>query len=149
MEYINNDEAVRKLQAERDQLEYILLGVMHFIDKWLDNDELKQNEVNRAATMREKVLKLLEGHTEGVSFNREANETKAMYMSDKDALNDRKLFVANLGVLLSQTREGVISASLDDEEIVTVHYKNGHFIRVNVNMDSYAAIIRDVCKCIG
>jgi tricorn protease-like protein len=33
---------------------------MHFVDKWLDGDELKQDEVNRAATMREKTLQIVE-----------------------------------------------------------------------------------------
>lgn len=80
---------------------------------------------------------------------RRANETAAMYTSDAEARADRKLFVMQLGILLSQTREGVESATLDDEEIVTVKYRNGHEIYVNVNMDSYAAIIRDVMKRIG
>lgn len=39
---------------------YVLLGVMHAVDKWLDGDELKQDEVNRAATMREKTLRIIE-----------------------------------------------------------------------------------------
>ena len=39
---------------------HALIGVMHSVDKWLDDDELKQDEVNRAATMREKVLKIIE-----------------------------------------------------------------------------------------
>ena len=34
---------------------YIILGVMHSVDKWLDGKELEQDEVNRAATMREKI----------------------------------------------------------------------------------------------
>lgn len=41
-------------------LEYVLLGVMHSVDKWLDGDELEQDEVNRAATMREKTLQIVE-----------------------------------------------------------------------------------------
>ena len=47
-------------KSEVDNLEYTLLGVMHFVDKWLDGDELKQHEVNRAATMREKTLRIIE-----------------------------------------------------------------------------------------
>lgn len=49
-----------RLQAEIERLEYILMGVMHSVDKWLDSDELKQDEVNRAATMREKTLQIVE-----------------------------------------------------------------------------------------
>lgn len=58
---------IRKLCDECDMFEkaadyfaLTLYGVMHSVDKWLDGDELKQDEVNRAATMREKTLRLLE-----------------------------------------------------------------------------------------
>lgn len=43
-----------------NEYDYTLDGVMHFVDKWLDGDELKQDEVNRAATMREKTLQIVE-----------------------------------------------------------------------------------------
>lgn len=41
-------------------LYYTLIGVMHFVDKWLEGDELKGDEVNRAATMRDKTLRIVE-----------------------------------------------------------------------------------------
>ena len=47
-------------KSEVDRLEYTLLGVMHSVDKWLDGEELEQDEVNRAATMREKTLRIIE-----------------------------------------------------------------------------------------
>jgi hypothetical protein len=47
-------------KAEIDNLEYTLLGVMHFVDKWLDGDELEQDEVNRAEIMRNRTLKIIE-----------------------------------------------------------------------------------------
>ena len=75
-----------------------------------------------------------------------ANETYSVFVSDDLALKDRKLFVHNLGELLSQTREGIVGAEPDDDEIVTVTYKGGHTVQINVNMDSYLAIIRDVTK---
>lgn len=75
-----------------------------------------------------------------------ANETLAMFMDDADALNDRKLFVHNLGEVMKQTRSGIISVELGDDEIVTITYKGGATRQVNVNMDSYSAIIRDVSK---
>lgn len=78
-------------------------------------------------------------------YNR-ADETQAMFMSDEKALTDRKQFVHNLGELLSQTRERIVGAELDDNEIVTVTYTNGHTVIINVNMDSYLAIVRDVTK---
>lgn len=77
-----------------------------------------------------------------------ASEKAAMFMTNEKALEDRKLFVHNLGELLFQTREGVISCELDDNEIVTITYKGGGTRRVNVNMDSYTAIIRDVAKAV-
>lgn len=75
-----------------------------------------------------------------------ANEVLAAYMNDEDALKDRKLFVHNLGELLKQTRNGIISVELDDNEIVTITYKGGGTHTVNVNMNSYTAIIKDVVK---
>ena len=53
-------DLINRLQAENKDLFYKLEGVMHSVDKWLDGDELKQDEVNRAITMREKTLKIVE-----------------------------------------------------------------------------------------
>ena len=47
-------------RSEVDKLEYTLLGVMHSVDKWLEGEELEQDEVNRAITMREKTLQIIE-----------------------------------------------------------------------------------------
>ena len=47
-------------RSEVEALEYKLIGVMHSVDKWLDGDELNQDEVNRAITMREKTLRIVE-----------------------------------------------------------------------------------------
>lgn len=77
-----------------------------------------------------------------------ANEVAANFMSSEDALKDRKLFVSNLGELLSQTRERIISAYLDDDEFVHVIGKCGEELKVNVHMDSYFAIIKDVIKAV-
>lgn len=59
---------------------------------------------------------------------------------------DRALFVENLGVLLSQTREGIQQAYLDYDDMVHVVYHGGSEKLINVAMDSYMAIIRDVVK---
>ena len=77
-----------------------------------------------------------------------ADEVSAAYWNNDAALADRKLFVQNLGELLSQTREGILAARLDNDEFVTVIRRKGDPIRVNVNMDSYFAIIKDVVKAI-
>lgn len=55
-------------RAELDKLEYTLLGVMHSVDKWLDGDELEQDEVNRAITMREKTLRIVEKKQEKIDI---------------------------------------------------------------------------------
>lgn len=79
-----------------------------------------------------------------------ANETRAAYMSDKDMIRDRERFVWNLGWLLSQTRDGVVSCELIDAEKYTEHvlvtYKGGGTRKINTYFDSYAAIIRDVAR---
>ena len=49
-----------------DSLAYTILGVMHSVDKWLDGKELEQDEVNRAATMREKVLRIIESRRDEI-----------------------------------------------------------------------------------
>lgn len=79
-----------------------------------------------------------------------ANETAAAFMSDEDAIRDREQFVRNLGELLSQTRDGVVSCELFDAETpfekMRVTYKGGGERWIGTYMDSYAAIIRDVAK---
>jgi plasmid maintenance system killer protein len=75
-----------------------------------------------------------------------SSEVNANYLSPTDSLNDRKNFVNNLGELLSQTREGVVSCQLNDNEEVIILYDNGVTRLVNVNLDSYMAIIKDVTK---
>lgn len=79
-----------------------------------------------------------------------ANESMAMFMDEQDAIHDREIFVHNLGELLSQTRDGVVSCELVDAEKPTEHvlvtYRNGYTKKIGTYMDSYAAIIRDVAR---
>lgn len=76
-----------------------------------------------------------------------ANESAAMFMPEKIARMDRKRFVENLGWLLAQTRDDVLGCTLDDhEDVVIVTYYGGGTRKINVKMDSYAAIVRDVSK---
>lgn len=53
-------DLINRQKAEIENLEYKLLGVMHFVDKWLNGAELEQDEVNRASAMREKTLQIVE-----------------------------------------------------------------------------------------
>ena len=86
----------------------------------------------------------------GVDERKRANETAACFMPEEIAQNDRAQFVENLGWLLAQTRDGVQKCELEKpsegEEYVIVTYKGGSTRRINVFMDSYAAIVRDVAK---
>lgn len=79
-----------------------------------------------------------------------ANETMAAFMDEQDAIRDREQFVRNLGDLLSQTRDGVVSCELINAgqpgEYVLVTYKGGGTRKIGTYMDSYAAIIRDVAR---
>lgn len=79
-----------------------------------------------------------------------ADETAAAFMSDEGMTRDRKKFVWNLGWLLSQTRDGVVSCVLIDAEKDTEHvlvtYRGGATRKIYTHMDSYAAIVRDVAR---
>lgn len=79
-----------------------------------------------------------------------ANETTAAFMDEQDAIRDREQFVRNLGNLLSQTRDGVVSCDLIDaekpSEHVLVTYRGGYTRMIGTYMDSYAAIVRDVAR---
>ena len=72
------DILIRKKDNLRDEisnLEYIIMGIMHSVDKWLDGDELKQDEVNRAVTMREKTLQITEKQQAEIERLKTAYET--------------------------------------------------------------------------
>ena len=79
-----------------------------------------------------------------------ANESMAMFMDEQGAIRDREQFVRNLGDLLSQTCDGVVSCELINAEQpgehVLVTYRNGYTKKIGTHMDSYAAIIRDVAS---
>ena len=74
-----------------------------------------------------------------------ADEARAERLWD----DDRRLFVRNLGWLLSQTRCGVVSCELygdQDREYVIARYDHGGKREIDVTADSYLVIIRDVAK---
>lgn len=54
------ENGLRNTTEELNKKGYLILGIMHSVDKWLDGKELEQDEVNRAATMREKTLQIVE-----------------------------------------------------------------------------------------
>lgn len=63
----NACDIINRQKAEIERLQCVLQGVMLSVDKWLDGDELKQDEVNRAADMREKTLKIVESKDEVIN----------------------------------------------------------------------------------
>ena len=74
-----------------------------------------------------------------------ADEARAERLWD----DDHRLFVRNLGWLLSQTRCGVASCELygdQDREYVIARYDHGGKREIDVTADSYLAIIKDVAK---
>ena len=53
-------EIIKMLERANEEFFYNLSGVMHYVDKWLDGEELGQDVVNRTMTMREKTLQITE-----------------------------------------------------------------------------------------
>ena len=78
-------DLINRQKAEIERLEYTLLGVMHSVDKWLDGDELKQGEVERAATMREKTLQIVEKKTAEIERLTSLCTAKDVIISSQEA----------------------------------------------------------------
>lgn len=81
-----------------------------------------------------------------MNFNYAVSESAMMFASAEENLEEKKKFVKNFGILLSQTRAGVHDAYLDDDDIVHVRYYSGAETLINVHADSYMAIIRDLSQ---
>ena len=84
------EEEINRQQEEIDRLTYNLWGVMHSVDKWLDGTELEQDEVNRASTMREKTLRIVEEKQEllQTSLQRSKNRSRQRVCGEVE----RKIF---------------------------------------------------------
>lgn len=84
-------------------------------------------------------------------FYNDVNENNTMF-EDNEALilSDRREFVHNVGVLASQTREGVREIQLIVErglEIARIYYKNSEFTKdINITHDSFSAIVQDIFR---
>ena len=117
---------------------------------WNNRDESSGDSTNDeyATALADVALNALTGHTPEPSADVSpalANEARAEQLWD----DDRRLFVRNLGWLLSQTRCGVVSCELygdQDREYVIALYDHGGKREIDVTADSYLAIIRDVAK---
>lgn len=76
-----------------------------------------------------------------------ANETAAFLWPDDFALEDKALFVAWLGALLSMTREEVTECYLADADTLVIRWKGSYEKLVNIAADSRLTIIKDALNC--
>lgn len=111
-------------------------------------DDALAEAAERVKEFNAKLEDYLTGHTPEPSADVSpalANEARAEQLWD----DDRRLFVRNLGWLLSQTRCGVVSCELygdQEREYVIALYDHGGKREIDVTADSYLAIVRDVAK---
>ena len=109
-------DLINHKQAEIERLELVLLGVMHSVDKWLDGKELEQDEVNRAATMREKTLQIVE------QKQSEIDRQKSMNQAKLDTIHDLRAEIEDL-----KESKG-FPFFTNDTQVVTVSQKsNGQY----------------------
>lgn len=135
-------EAYKLLGELRDSTQEVLNGACEIFD---DGEQAMVAEYAQALGV---ALNALAGHVPETSTDvlpALADEAQAERMWD----DDRRLFVRNLGWLLSQTRCGVVSCELytdQDREYVIARYDHGGKREIDVTADSYLAIVRDVAK---
>ena len=90
-----------KLKEENNNYYYELMGVMHFVDKWLNEEELKEeNAVRRADRMREKTLCIVEDLEKELAELKEKQVAKKPledFVLDENPITlktfDRKIYV--------------------------------------------------------
>lgn len=100
------DGLIRAAKEAAEMLEkqaYIILGVMHSVDKWLDGEELEQDEVNRAATMREKTLRIIESRPEQIHAHLVIDWLGDVHCSNcGEEVNCTELFCQHCGARLDE-----------------------------------------------
>ena len=139
---MDEKEAYKLLGELRDSTQEVLNGACEIFD---DGEQAMVAEYAQALGV---ALNALARHAPEPSTDvlpALANEAQAERMWD----DDRRLFVRNLGWLLSQTRCGVVSCELygdQDREYVIARYDHGGKREIDVTADSYLAIIGDVTK---
>ena len=135
-------EAYKLLGELRDRAQEVLNG-----DGIVNGDD-ERVKVAKCSQALGVAINVLAGHAPEPSADVSpalADEARAERMWD----DDRRLFVRNLGWLLSQTRCGVVSCELygdQDREYVIARYDHGGKREIDVTADSYLAIIKDVTK---
>ena len=139
---MNIDEATKRLEKLRKDIQEVLNETCD-----LYSDDELATAMNDALAL-DVALNALAGHVPNPGADVSpalANEARAERLWD----DDRRLFVRNLGWLLSQTRCGVVSCELygdQDREYVIARYDHGGKREIDVTADSYLAIIKDVTK---
>lgn len=139
---MNIDEATKRLEELRNGTQGALDGACAIYD---DGERAVVAEYAQALGV---AINALAGHVPEPSTDvlpALADEARAERLWD----DDRRLFVRNLGWLLSQTRCGVVSCELygdQDREYVIARYDHGGKREIDVTADSYLAIVRDVTK---
>ena len=81
-------------------------------------------------------------------YLKKANETSAFLLGKDNITKDKEQFARNIGWLFSQTRLGVVGAELKGD-VITMTFDSGYALHVNVEGDSYFAMIKDVCNAVG
>lgn len=73
-----------------------------------------------------------------------ADETAAIAMDELEAFGDRQHFAINIGILLHQTRKNIKSIYLTKDDVAHVVYDNDTEKTINVEGDSYQAMVLDI-----
>ena len=139
---MDTKEAYKLLGELRDSTQEVLNGACEIFD---DGEQAMVAEYAQALGV---ALNALARHVPDPSADVSpalANAAQAERLWD----DDRRLFVRNLGWLLSQTRCGVVSCELygdQGREYVIARYDHGGKREIDVTADSYLAIIKDVTK---
>ena len=138
-------EIVKQLEDLKHDREYACKAF--FFKSKEDQRALAEADV-QALDAAIKALALPEPDKDDIVLMIMASELRAWLSGDASCRQyNRRLFVHNLGLLLSQTRRDVTSCSIHDE-VVTIHYANGYARDVDVTADSYMAIIKDVLNAV-
>lgn len=131
-------DLINHKQAEIERLELVLLGVMHSVDKWLDGKELEQDEVNRAATMREKTLQIVERKQSEIDRQKSMNQAKL------DTIHDLRAEIE----VLNKTIDNCVSCLESIEKIKAKAYKEfaEEFEKRCIASGIYPAVIKNILK---
>ena len=79
---------------------------------------------------------------------KKADEMHTFLHDKKNITKHKEQFVKNIGWLFSQTRLGIVSTELKGD-VITIIFDNGCVRHVNVEGDSYFAMLKDVCNAVG